>query len=89
MKHALRVVLVFAVWLAASISIAHFWVTNADAFPSLPPWLWSWADSHYQSGNAEEVADLQFLVAFSISGVSQLLVCLLGYVIWRKIRSMR
>lgn len=89
MRHSLRVVLIFAGWLAASILIAHLWMTNPDTLPSLPASFWNWADSHYQSGNAEEVTDLEFIVTFSISAALLLLVCFLGYVLWHKIRSMR
>ena len=89
MRQALRIALLFAVWLAASISMAHFWVANPDSFPSLPLSCWDWADSYYQSRNAEEVADLEFIVTFSISAVALLLACLLGYLLWSKRRLMR
>lgn len=89
MRQALRIVLLFAAWLVASIFIAHLWVTNPDSFPSLPSSCWDWVDSYYQSSNAEEVADLEFIVTFSISAASLLLACSLGYVLWRKLRSMR
>lgn len=89
MRQALRIVLLFAAWLVASVFIAHFWVTNPDSFPSLPSSFWDWADSYYHSSNAEEVADLEFIVTFLISAASLLLGCSLGYIILRTLQSMR
>lgn len=89
MRQAPRAVLLFSAWLITSTFAAHLWVTNPDSFPSLPRSFWDWADSYYQSTNAEEVADLEFIVTFAISAASLLSACLLGYALWRKLRSMR
>lgn len=89
MRQALRIVLLFAALLVASIFIAHLWVTNPDSFPSLPSSFWDWADSYYRSSNAEEVTDLEFIVTFSVSAALLLLACSLGYALWRKLRLMR
>jgi hypothetical protein len=87
MKHTLRFILVLIGWFAASTYMAHLWVTNPASFPSLPAWFWNWADSHYQSRNAEEIANLEFFVTLAISAGFVLLICLVGYSIWRTTRS--
>lgn len=87
MRQTLHVVLLITVWLVASTVIAHLWVTNPSAFPSLPSSLWAWADAHYQTGNAEEIADLEFIVTFAVSAASVVSGCALGYSVWRKLRS--
>ena len=78
-------VLRFAAWLVASLFIAHLGVTNPDSFPSLPPLFWDRVDSYYQSSNAEEVADIEFIVTFLISAAALLLACSLGKFLWRKL----
>lgn len=79
----------FFAWLTVSSLIAHLWVTNPETFPSLPRSFWTWTDSYYRSANAEEISDLEFVVAFSISAISVLIACSAGYAFFRTLHSKR
>lgn len=75
-----------AAWLALSLLISHLWVTKPEIFPALPMPLWDWADSHFRAGNAEEIADLEFLVIFTLSSAVMLFVGIGVYSVWRRAR---
>ncbi len=89
MKRTLVTALLIIVWLIVSIFIAHLWVTHPDWFPSLPARFWKWADSYYESTNAEEVSDLEFVVTFSISAFIVFLISSFISIFWRKFRAIR
>jgi hypothetical protein len=85
MTKARGIALVVAAWLVVSVFTAHLWVTYPASFPTLPKPLWEWVDSYYQSSNAEEVADLEFVVTLTLSAASWLFACPLVYLCWRKL----
>lgn len=69
MKPALRFVGIFIAWLVLTMIASYLWLQNPDVMPALPARFWNWVDSIYRSGNAEEVADMELLVVFALSGV--------------------
>jgi hypothetical protein len=79
-------IFLLVVWLLASLFITHLWIGHHEVFPSLPSAFWSWADSYYQSTNADEVADLEFIVLFSVSAASMLVGLSFFYILWRQLR---
>lgn len=69
MSRALKVALILAAGIFASLTLAHLWVTHPDRFPTLPESLWKAFDAFYGSRNGEELADLEFLVVFVASSI--------------------
>lgn len=64
---SMKSILILLRWLALSMYSAHWWLSNPEQLPHLPSSIWKRIDSLYQSVNAEQVADLEFLVCFGIS----------------------
>lgn len=65
-------------WLLASLVTTTLWIRFPELFPTIPEALWRWADSIYQSANAEEVAELDFMVIFFIAATTLLIVIGIG-----------
>lgn len=89
MKRALWIAVAFAAWVIGSLSLAHVWLTNPGMFPTLPMPLWDWLDSIYRSRNAEEVADLELIVALTMWSIILLLCFAAVFVIWRRLQKKR
>jgi len=64
MKSATKALLAFVIWTAGALLLTRLWLSNPNAVLSLPVSWWQWLDGIYGSRNAEEVADLEFLVGF-------------------------
>ncbi len=67
----------FFVWLVTALVMTRLWLTHPLA-PNLPQPVWYWFDELYGSTNAEEVADMELLVLFGLSG---LIVALAGWAV--------
>jgi hypothetical protein len=67
MKGAVKVLSAFVIWTAGSLFLTRLWLSNPDTGLSLPASWWQWMDGIYGSRNAEEIADLEFLVGFMIA----------------------
>lgn len=89
MKRALLIAAAFAAWVIGTFSLAHVWLTNPGMFPTLPMSLWNWLDSIYRSRNAEEVADLELIVALTMWSIILLVSFVALIVIWRLLQRSR
>ncbi|MEC4717870.1 hypothetical protein RY831_01790 [Noviherbaspirillum sp. CPCC 100848] len=67
--NAFKSIFIVLCWIAASMFLTHWWLGNPEQLPRLPSLVWEQVDKFYRSANAEDVADLEFLVCFSISAV--------------------
>lgn len=67
--NAAKSILIVLCWLAASMFITHWWLGNPEQLPQLPSSVWQLLDKLYRSVNAEDVADLESLVCFSLSAL--------------------
>lgn len=80
MKKPFRVLL-FLVWvIAISAIITRFWLLYPDYFPSIPASFAEYLASLYGAQNAEQVADLELLIGFTIS------IPLVGLLSWAGLR---
>ncbi len=75
----------FFVWLVLTLVMTRLWLTHPLA-PNLPQPMWRWFDELYGSTNAEEVADMELLFLFGLSGLT---LALAGWAISRVIKRVR
>ncbi|KRB73541.1 hypothetical protein [Noviherbaspirillum sp. Root189] len=67
MKGVAKALFALVSWATGALFLTRLWLSNPDTGLSLPaPW-WQWLDGVYGSSNAEEVADLEFLIGFTIA----------------------
>lgn len=75
------------IWvLVATVMLARFWLTYFYLFPQMPESFAIWLVDLYGATNAEEVADVETLLALSVALVIVLAVTVLGRWGWLKFR---
>lgn len=67
MKGTAKALFALVIWTAGSLFLTRLWLSKPDTSLSLPTSWWHWLDGIYGSRNAEEVADLEFLVGFVLA----------------------
>ena len=85
MKLATRILI--AIWvLFATLALARFWLKYYYLFPLIPESFAIWLTDLYGATNAEEVADVEILLALSGAFVIVALVTAAALWAWRKTR---
>jgi hypothetical protein len=80
---AIRVSVLTVLWLILSFFMAVFIVRHHESLPKFPEAIWPIAEAIYPVKNAEEVADLEFFVAFGISGLATLTYLVFALMLYR------
>ncbi|MFC7514893.1 hypothetical protein ACFQUU_07745 [Herbaspirillum sp. GCM10030257] len=87
MKRVAKALFALVIWAAGALFLTRLWLSNPDTGLSLPASWWQWLDGIYGSSNAEEVADLEFLVGFTIALVVLAVASVLAFCALRFVRS--
>ncbi len=69
--------------------LARLWLTQPEIFPAFPKPLAEYLVTLYDAQNAEEVADLELVVALCLSLLIASALTLLVYFIWHRVKHSR
>lgn len=89
MKKAARYLLVLLSVLVSAGLLARLWLTRPEIFPAFPKPLAEYLVTLYGAQNAEEVADLELVVALCLSLLIASALTLFVYFIWHRVKHSR
>lgn len=87
MRKAITRILMTTWVLVATVMLARLWLAYHYLFPPIPQPFWIWLTDLYGAADAEEVADVEDLVALAFAFAIVMLFTLAARFAWRKLEN--